>query len=332
MTTNTREPEVNVLHGEFETNLLKRRDSETIDTIESSFKTGILGQAMKRSPEIERRFKLTPAEFVEEYRKQLKPVVMGGLLDEWPALKTWNWQRLVSKCGNAPVVVDSYNSARTRQVTFADFVDMLIANQGLHQVPLYLQEWLYMASCPQLAEDLPELPIAQYDFRRNLFGDRISTNHQLWIGQKGATTRIHQDSYFIDVMHAQIVGEKHWCVMSPQASLGHDELGNFDFDALVNDPEVQIMHCVLKPGDVLYLPAQWWHRIELLSDSIGQGRKCLDEVNLQKYIHMRFAELLVLALNRDFAKEAYPELYDVVVLRNQAWAKLLNIDLRKLRP
>ena len=133
-------------------------------------------------------------------------------------------------------------------------------------------------------------------------------------------------------MHAQILGEKHWCIMSPDATLERDESSEFLFDKLTNNPNVRILQCVLKSGDVLYLPAQWWHRIELLSDSIGQGRKCLDEVNLQRYTHMRFAELLALALNHDYVKEAYPELYKVVVLRNQAWAKLMNVDLTKLRP
>jgi hypothetical protein len=157
-----------------------------------------------------------------------------------------------------------------------------------------------MSDCPFLAEDLPELPIAQYDFRRNLYGEKISTNHQLWIGQKGATTRAHQDSYVIDVMHAQIVGEKHWCIMSPDAYLGCDQSGELNFAALIDDPKTQILQCILKPGDVVYLPAQWWHRIQLLTDSIGLGRKCLDEVNLQRHTHLRFAELLSLALNHEY--------------------------------
>jgi len=330
MKTDTMEAPVATLHGEPETNMLKVRDRETIDRIEGSFSSGILGESMRKAPEIERRQKLSTTEFVEEYRKKLKPVVVEGLMDEWPALQKWNWDYLAQKCGSASVVVDSYNSKKARRVTFVEFVDML--KNGPGNEPIYLQEWLYMATCPQLAEDLPELPIAQYDFRRNLFGEKISTNHQLWIGQKDGTTRIHQDSYFIDVMHAQIVGEKHWCVMSPPATLKREASGEFNFDALVNDPNVQILQCVLKPGDVLYLPAQWWHRIKLLSDSIGQGRKCLDEVNLQKYMHMRFAELLVLALNQEQIKEIYPELYKVVLLRNQAWAKLMNIELTKLRP
>lgn len=331
MKTETMEVSVAVPQSEPETNMLKLRDRETIDRIETSFLSGVLSEAMRNAPEIERRRKLSTTEFVEEYRKKLKPVVVEGLMDEWPALKKWNWDYLAQKCGDASVVVDSYNSKKARRVTFAEFVDMLKSSEGSDQ-PIYLQEWLYMATCPQLAEDLPELPIAQYDFRRNLFGEKISTNHQLWLGQKGATTRIHQDSYFIDVMHAQILGKKHWCVMSPPATLKREESGEFNFKALVNDPNVQILQCVLKPGDVLYLPAQWWHRIQLLEDSIGQGRKCLDEVNLQRYTHMRFAELLALALNHDQVKEAYPELYKVVILRNQAWAKLMNVDLNKLRP
>jgi hypothetical protein len=213
---------------------------------------------------------------------------------------------------------------------------MLRAEGEADRQPIYLQEWLFMKDCPHLAEDMPELPIAQYDFRRNLYGEKISTNHQLWIGQKGATTRIHQDSYCMDVMHAQIVGAKHWCVISPEAFLGYDELGEINFaalfTALCENRTTQILQCVLKPGEVVYLPAHWWHRIEILEDSIGLGRKCLDEVNLQKHMHMRFSELLSLALNHDYVKEAYPELYQVVILRNHAWAKLLNIDLTKLRP
>jgi hypothetical protein len=317
---------------ESQPNLLSNRYREVIDKIEAGFKTGTLGEAMKNAPLIERRVKLSPAEFEQEYRRKLKPVIIEGLMEDWPSLQTWNFDYLVSSCGDARVVVDSYNSQRAREVTFGEFVEMLRADGGEERQPIYLQEWLFMKDAPQLAEDMPELPIAQYDFRRNLYGEKISTNHQLWIGQKGATTRIHQDSYYMDVMHAQIVGEKHWCVMSPNAFLGRDESGEFDFASLVNNPDVQILQCVLKRGEVVYLPALWWHRIEILEDSIGLGRKCLDEVNLQKHTHMRFSELLSLALNHDYVKEAYPELYNVVILRNRAWAKLLNIDLTKLRP
>ena len=78
---------------------------------------------------------------------------------------------------------------------------------------------------PGTGGDLPELDIAQYDFRRDLYGEVISTNHQLWLGQRGGVTRLHQDSYTIDVMHVQLVGEKHWIVMGPDANLAETAAG-----------------------------------------------------------------------------------------------------------
>jgi hypothetical protein len=313
-------------------NFLKNRDKASIDIIESNIRSGPLSEAIKAAPTIERRRISGPEEFDREFRKQAKPVVLEGLLDEWPALKNWSFNYLAAKCGPVQVIVDSYNSQRARETTFGEFVEMLKSGPRPDRSPIYLQEWYYQTSCPFLAEDMPELPIAQYDFRRILYGDRISTNHQLWVGQRGATTRLHQDSYLIDVLHAQIIGSKHWLVMGPQAHLARDSSGQPDFLGLLKNPETTIMQCILNPGDLIYLPAEWWHRIELLSDSVGLGRKCLDETNVQRHTRMRLAELMALALNHDQVKQAHPELYKVVVLRTKAWAKLLDIDLNKLRP
>jgi hypothetical protein len=313
-------------------NFLKNRDRASIDAIESNIRRGPFSEAIKKSPQIQRRRITGPDEFDREFRRQSRPVILEGLMDHWPALKNWSFENLASKCGDATVVVDSYNSQSAREVKFGEFVRMLKAAPPSNQAPIYLQEWYYQTNCPWLAEDLPELAIAQYDFRRVLYGEKISTNHQLWIGQRGATTRMHQDSYLIDVMHAQIIGSKHWCVMSPEAHLGRDSSGELDFSPLIESPRTQIMQCVLGPGDIIYLPAEWWHRIELLSDSVGLGRKCLDEANVQRHLRLRLAELMALALNHDYVKQAHPELYKVVVLRTRAWAKLLDIDLNKLRP
>src|SRR5579871_986720 len=283
-------------------NVLAQRDPASIAALEASFTDGVLAQAAHAAPWIERRVRLDPETFAREHRRALRPVVVEGLLADWPALATWSFDHLAARVGGARVVVAGYHATRARSATFAEFVAEVRAGGP----PIYLQEWLFMADCPALATDLPELPIAQYDFCRQLYGERVATNHQLWIGQRGATTRLHQDSYFVDVMHAQIVGEKHWCVMAPEACAP-------DFASLAADPATRLMQCVLKPGDVLYLPALWWHRVVLRSDSIGLGRKCLDEVNLRRHVRARLGELLALALNHDHVKAAFPDLYGIVV-------------------
>jgi hypothetical protein len=310
-------------------NVLRRRDRESLATVEAAFRTGPLAQLLPAATEVERRRGITRDEFDHEYRAKGRPVVLEGYAEDWPAVRTWSFDHLAERCGHVRVTVDSYNSRAARQMEFAGFVAMLKASTGTGAAPVYLQEWYYQTSCPELAADLPEMEIAQYDFRRDLYGDAAATNHQLWLGQQGGITRLHQDSYMVDVMHVQIVGEKLWYVMGPEAYLHDTDDG---LRRLCESPDTQLMRLTLRPGDVLYLPAMWFHRIELRSDSIGLGRKCLDPANLRPHIRQRMTELLALALNPDEVKQTHPELFDVVMMRNRAWAKRMDIDLSKLRP
>lgn len=313
-------------------NVLRRRDLDSLARVERMFHSGPLAKRLADAPQIERRHGLTREQFDEQYRRPLRPVVLEGHAADWPSVRTWTFEGLAERCGSARVTIDSYNSRAARQATFAEFVAELRANTGPDATPIYLQEWYYQTACPELAVDMPEMEIAQYDFRRNLYGEAASTNHQLWLGQRGGVTRVHQDSYMVDVMHAQIVGEKLWYVMGPKAWLGDGYGDDRDVQALSDSPDTELMSCVLRPGDVLYLPAMWYHRIELLTDSIGLGRKCLDEAHLQLHIRQRVAELLALALNADEVKQTHPELFDVVMSRARAFAKRMDIDLSKLRP
>lgn len=315
-----------------EDNVLRRHDVESLSAVERGFHSGPVAEALAAAPILETRSGLSKEEFEQEYRKQLRPIVLEGFVAEWPSVRTWSFGHLAETCGDVQVTVDSYNTSAARKVPFAEFVELLKANEGNTGSPLYLQEWYYQTSVPQLAADMPELDIAQYDFRRNLYGEKASTNHQLWLGQKGGITRLHQDSYMVDVMHAQIVGTKRWYIMGPKAELRLDANGEPDFETLVSSPGTQLHQFDLKPGDVLYLPANWFHRIELLSNSIGLGRKCLDEANLQTHIRQRMGELLALTLNYDEVKQTHPELVDVVIARSRAWANRMDIDLSRLRP
>ncbi|MEU6389318.1 cupin-like domain-containing protein [Streptomyces sp. NPDC046939] len=314
-----------------EPNLLKRQDIDALDKVEAGFRSGPLHDALASAPELERRSDLDRARFDREFRFEKRPVVLEGYAADWPSVREWTFHNLAERCADVPVMVDSYTSKAARKMTFGEFVTLLDESAGDGTSPLYLQEWYYQTIAPQLAPDMPELDIAQYDFRRDLYGEAASTNHQLWIGQRGGITRLHQDSYSVDVMHVQIVGEKLWHIMGPDAELLPGPDGEARWDALCASPDTRLTRFVLRPGDALYLPARWFHRIELLSDSIGLGRKCLDAANLRAHIHQRVGELLALALNPDELRVTHSELFDVVVTRARALADRMNVDLSRLR-
>lgn len=314
-----------------EQNLLKRRDIDALKTVEAAFHSGPLAELLDSAPELERRSGLTREEFEQEYRLKGRPVVLAGHAADWPSVRGWTFENLADRCADVPVVVDSYSSKAAWTTTFGAFATRLAESAGSGAAPLYLQEWYYRTTAPELAEDMPELDIAQYDFRRDLYGENASTNHQLWIGQQGGITRLHQDAYSVDVMHVQIVGEKLWHIMGPKAELLPGPGGEAQLDALCASPDTRLMRFVLRTGDVLYLPSLWFHRIELLSDSIGLGRKCLDEANLRAHIRQRIGELLALALNPGELRVTHSELFDVVIARARALANRMDIDLSRLR-
>lgn len=314
-----------------ENNLLRRHDQESIDHVENGFRVGPLADAVRSAPTLETRRGLSKSEFEQEYRAQLRPVVLEGFAQDWPSVRTWSPEQLATRCGDAEVTMDSVRGTPARRIAFAEFVELMKTNDADAE-PLHLQEWYYQTNAPQLAADLPELDIAQYDFRRNLYGEKASTNHQLWVAQRGGITRLHQDSYMVDVMHVQIFGTKRWYVMGPDAKLGRKANGEPDFEALVAAEGTRLHHFDLKPGDVLYLPANWYHRIELLTDSIGLGRKCLDEKHLELHIRQRMNEMLALILNYDEVEKTHPELVPVLLTRSRAWATRMDLDLSRLRP
>lgn len=314
-----------------EENLLKRRDIGILKIVEQAFNSGPLAESLGGAPALERRQGMTLEQFEKEYRAPGRPVVLEGYAADWPSVRDWSFDSLAQRCGHIPVVISAYTSSAARDATFGEFVTLLKEAPPNGAPPIYLQEWYYKTSCPELADDMPELDIAHYDFRRDLYGAAASTNHQLWLGQAGGITRLHQDAYSVDVMHVQIVGEKLWYIMGPAAELRFGQRGEPDLETLCKSPDTQLMRFVLSPGDVLYLPAWWYHRIVLLTDSIGLGRKCLDEANLSTHIRQRMGELLALALNPDELRQTHSELFDVVMTRARALANQMNIDLSRLR-
>jgi hypothetical protein len=103
----------------------------------------------------------------------------------------------------------------------------------------------------------------------------------LWMGGAGTIAQTHFDAepnWFV-----QIVGQKRFLISPPQdweSFCPFPLLHSHDRQSQVNYSNPQESHCelfgqatvleaLLEPGDLLYLPAYWWHRVETISDSIS---------------------------------------------------------------
>ncbi|XP_015591215.1 HSPB1-associated protein 1 isoform X2 [Cephus cinctus] len=138
----------------------------------------------------------------------------------------------------------------------------------------YMHEWL---------KDQPEI-LASVDWRRFGF-DAWGEDSTLWIGNKGAHTNCHQDSYGCNLV-AQMHGRKQWFLFPPSCTnalqptrIPYEEstvYSKFNFfcptqkdeEAIVNVPERP--KCItLEPGQVLFVPGGWWHYVESLDLSVS---------------------------------------------------------------
>ena len=86
-----------------------------------------------QSAEIERRHKLSRDEFLREYYSTNRPVIITGMMDDWPAMRKWNLDYFAQKFGDREVEVQmgrtagaNYEIEREKYVSkirFGDFVE-----------------------------------------------------------------------------------------------------------------------------------------------------------------------------------------------------------------
>ncbi|XP_076165487.1 HSPB1 associated protein 1 isoform X2 [Ptiloglossa arizonensis] len=138
----------------------------------------------------------------------------------------------------------------------------------------HMQEWF---------KDKPEI-INSVSWERFGF-DKTGSDSTLWIGNKGAHTNCHQDSYGCNLV-AQIHGRKQWLLFPPSSSnflqptrVPYEEstvYSKYNFFCPTNEDKISILKIQYKPklitleqGDVLLVPAGWWHYVESLDFSVS---------------------------------------------------------------
>jgi len=101
----------------------------------------------------------------------------------------------------------------------------------------------------------------------------------LWIGSRGASSRLHYDSYGYNIV-AQIHGRKRWTLYSPQhmkylypTRIPYEESTVFSAvdvgapDCYQRFPLFRFcagVQVTLEPLDALYVPHKWWHQVQPL--------------------------------------------------------------------
>ncbi|CAH2307126.1 lysine-specific demethylase 8 [Pelobates cultripes] len=216
--------------------------------------------------------------FKANYLVTQQPVILEGIIDHWPCMKKWSvdYIQRVAGCRTVPVELGSrYTDVDWSQklMTINEFISKYILNQ--QGCTGYLAQHQLFDQIHELKEDI-SIP----DYCCLGDGDEDDITINAWFGPAGTVSPLHQDPQ--QNFLAQIVGRKYIRLYSVsetenlypfESSLLHNtsqvDIENPDLDKFPKFAQSKYHDCILSPGQILFIPVQWWHYVRALDISFS---------------------------------------------------------------
>ncbi|MGP0065354.1 MAG: cupin-like domain-containing protein [Isosphaeraceae bacterium] len=236
-----------------------------------------LNRLHPRSSEVERRNRISRDEFLIEFYSANRPVIITGMMDDWPAMSKWCLDYFSDRFGGREVEVQTGRNSSpdyeiqsekfVGRVRFGDFVERvrtagetndfyLTANNDSHNRRALSELWEDIVQIPEyLKEDQP--------------------GGFFWMGPSGTLTPFHHD--LTNNFMAQVIGRKRVKIapswdLPLMSNLHHcfSQADGRDLPATPNPApsQPQILDCILHPGEVLFLPIGCLHFVQGLDITV----------------------------------------------------------------
>jgi tetratricopeptide (TPR) repeat protein len=220
---------------------------------------------------------MSPRDFDEASFRRLgaegKPYVVRGYTTDWPLAKLTR-EGLIEEFGHLQVLARTGDYVGKAFTPERDAAPMSLAeylNED-HGPAGTLPSYVGNQQLPELAE-LCEWP--------PFFGHDVEP--KIWLGVAGTVTPLHAD--YDDNLFAQLWGQKRFWLYPPHhAEFLYTREANPMLVASKLDPEAPDfegmplarkavgIECVVEAGDLLYLPAGWFHHVRSLTLSLSANR------------------------------------------------------------
>ncbi|MBU2938189.1 cupin-like domain-containing protein [Lacinutrix sp. C3R15] len=220
---------------------------------------------------IDRVKNITKANFVKNYYKPQRPVLIENLTQDWNAYHTWNLDYIQSLAGDQVVPLYNNEATKGKQKSAEPATEMKLYDyiEILKTKPTDLRIFFYdvMKKMPVLAKDF------KYPDMGLKFFQRLPV---LFFGSKGSQVLTHYDMDLADLVHFHFHGTKRVTLFSPEQTkflykipyavhnLEEIDMANPDFNKYPGLQHVEAIQVEMKHGDALYMPSGYWHFVEYL--------------------------------------------------------------------
>jgi hypothetical protein len=219
-------------------------------------------------------------EFFNRYYYHNKPVKIESLAAEWPAVAKWSPEYLAENFGNVEIEV---SIGREQDPSHE-------LNREQHRATLPMTDYVarirnggstndYYLGARNEALKLPGL----FPLLRDLGGyegvlDPSELKHhykKLWFGPAGTVTQWHHDRS--NIFFVQIYGSKRiqmapsWQLPRMRNEIANLSAADCSYDTIMQTAlpsDVSVHDVVARPGDAVFIPVGWWHRVTSLEASI----------------------------------------------------------------
>lgn len=219
---------------------------------------------------------ISKEDFVRDYYKPQKPVLIKNLTKDWEAFEKWNLDYIQERAGDQ--VVPLYNNEKTKGKQYSaepatrmrlyDYVEIL------KNEPTDLRIFFYniLDNMPELAKDFTYPNLGMKFFKRLPV---------MFFGSMNSKVLPHYDMDLSDLLHFHFHGHKEVLLFSPEQTkyiyripysvhnLETIDFDNPDFDKYPGLKFLNGVEASMEHGDALYIPSGYWHYIKYLDGSFS---------------------------------------------------------------
>lgn len=242
--------------------------------------------------EIHRVKSITKEDFVRDYVKQQKPVVIEHLIDDWDAYKKWNLSYIKEIAGDKKVPLyddrpvkhdEGFNEAHAT-MQMSEYIDLL------KKEPTDFRIFLYNL--------MKEVPSLKADFKFPKIGLKLLKQiPMLFFGGEGSKVFMHHDIDWANILHFHFEGKKQVILFPPSETkhlykVPYSLIAREDIDFDTPDYEkfpalkkAKGLICNLNHGETLYMPEGYWHYMKYLTPGFSMSLRALP----RRCKHLRYA-------------------------------------------
>ncbi len=244
--------------------------------------------------EIDRVKTISKEDFIANYFKPQKPVVIERFIEDWPAFSKWNLDYMAEVAGDKEVPLyddrpvnhnDGFNEPHAK-MKMRDYIELLKREPTKYRIFL----WNILKEVPQL----------QKDYQYPDFGLKLMKGlPMLFFGGTNSHTFMHYDIDLANIFHFHFHGEKETILFDQKQNdflykIPHSLIVREDIDFKNPDYEqwpalkkAKGFRANLTHGNVLYMPEGYWHYMRYATPGFSMSLRAVarNPKNLAKAVY-----------------------------------------------